>query len=816
MTHATHKTYRFADFTLEASEHRLSRRGQEIYLRPKTFETLLYLVERHGHLVSKDELLDNLWPDVTVTESALTRCVKELRQGLGDDAQEPRYLKTIHRLGFKFIAEVEEGIQAPVSESDESAAAPATPAASPPTPPTERSLPKLPLRRQTIIAALALVALATLAVIWYAARREKPALAFAERDWVLVADFDNRTGEAGFETALKTALERELSLSAYVNAAPPGRVFDTLRLMKQNPDTRLTEAKGREVCLRDGRIRALLGGSIQEIGGVYAITVKLVDPASGATVTSLSEEANGRSAMLPAIRKLARRAREQLGESLAAIARSEEQLQRVTTPSLEALGFYSKGWSFNERFDWKRARMLFAQAVERDPSFAMGHLGLGYAHLWLGQGDEFPRDFERAAQLVEGVTEREKHFILGSHAAYVLGDLRRAIERYELLVQLYPDDYWSHTNLATAYLQMGDQRRWAEHTQARLRIRPHDAMNHWGLGLFALFAEGDVEKAHPEFSRALELNPDLPFGLAHLSAALRDWMRGDLAGAEGKMSAFLATKMREMLPEAQIRGRWIPARFYLFTRKFEAALKELEASLAATRKEPNINLTPWSQLELGLTHSELGNTEAFERMMKSAATGSKGLPRVEALGWLGIHLARLRHAKEARRLRNELRQEKDAPPISITQPRIEGEIDRAKRAFSLQIEGEIALTQGDLDQAIQRFNQVIGLVPPSQLAGLTALNPRLYLVASQSLARACEQRGEWDAAINAYQAILDHKVLTITVPAASAIWVQTLSHASKALEKKGDAEKATIYREQYRRLWPEQALNTARHKYIED
>jgi DNA-binding winged helix-turn-helix (wHTH) protein len=108
MAHQGNPVYRFDDFTLEVSEHRLKRADQEVSLQPKTFEMLLYLVERHGHLVKKDEMLDALWPDMIVTESALNQCIREVRKALEDDAEHPRYIQTIHRVGYKFIAEVEE------------------------------------------------------------------------------------------------------------------------------------------------------------------------------------------------------------------------------------------------------------------------------------------------------------------------------------------------------------------------------------------------------------------------------------------------------------------------------------------------------------------------------------------------------------------------------------------------------------------------------------------------------------------------------------------------------------------------------------
>lgn len=98
--------YRFDDFTLEPRDRCLRRDGQEIYLRPKAFQTLLYLVDKSGHLVSKDELLDQIWAGTIVTETAMTHCINEVRKALSDDAHQPRYLKTIPGSGYKFIAPV--------------------------------------------------------------------------------------------------------------------------------------------------------------------------------------------------------------------------------------------------------------------------------------------------------------------------------------------------------------------------------------------------------------------------------------------------------------------------------------------------------------------------------------------------------------------------------------------------------------------------------------------------------------------------------------------------------------------------------------
>lgn len=108
MTKGEVHIYRFGDFTLELHKHCLRKGHQQIHLRPKAFETLVFLVERQGRLVKKDELLDNLWSDIIVTENTLSQCIDAVRKALQDSAHKPLFIQTIPRLGFKFIAEVEE------------------------------------------------------------------------------------------------------------------------------------------------------------------------------------------------------------------------------------------------------------------------------------------------------------------------------------------------------------------------------------------------------------------------------------------------------------------------------------------------------------------------------------------------------------------------------------------------------------------------------------------------------------------------------------------------------------------------------------
>src|SRR4051794_38452508 len=100
-------SYRFGPFTVDAASYRLTRGGAALAVSPKVIDLLLYLAARPTALVSKEELLAALWPDVNVTDNALTQAVSELRQTLGDEPSQPIYVQTVARRGYRFIAPVE-------------------------------------------------------------------------------------------------------------------------------------------------------------------------------------------------------------------------------------------------------------------------------------------------------------------------------------------------------------------------------------------------------------------------------------------------------------------------------------------------------------------------------------------------------------------------------------------------------------------------------------------------------------------------------------------------------------------------------------
>src|SRR5262245_42326930 len=100
--------YRFGPFLLEPALRRLLRDSAEIALPPKAFDVLVLLVGTRHRVLTKQELLDAVWPETAVSENTLTQRIREIREALADDAQEPRYVRTISRVGYRFVAEVTE------------------------------------------------------------------------------------------------------------------------------------------------------------------------------------------------------------------------------------------------------------------------------------------------------------------------------------------------------------------------------------------------------------------------------------------------------------------------------------------------------------------------------------------------------------------------------------------------------------------------------------------------------------------------------------------------------------------------------------
>jgi tetratricopeptide (TPR) repeat protein len=478
---------------------------------------LLCLESRPGEIVSTDDLLVAVWQGRAHGDNTIYQAVTELRKGLGDNAHQPQYIETIAKKGYRLVCP----ISSVAEYTERTAESTYLPEAIP------RSKKRRRFRLGFIVAGgLALAVLSVTIPSWYTVT-EAPldpehGLAFEERDWVLISNFENRTGETLFDGSLEHALEHTLVNSRFVNVVSRERIRDTLRLMKQPADARIDAALGREISLRDGGIRALLAGRIEKFGTMISLNVQIVDPIRGVTVSSLSEEAQREDQVWPAIQRIASRVRESLGEDLTLIPQSEDRLVKVTTPSLLALRLYSQADSViaqgpaNDRV----AEQLLQQAVNKDPEFASAYIHLAHSI----RNDRRPKsDYLpyaiMALELSDQLPDRERYFIRGSYFQMV-GEDEKMLASYEALLQIHPDHYWAVNNMRGQLMSSGRYDEAVAYAARCAQLRPNDFAQNY-LAWDHLNRNGKPNEAFPYLLRSLALagkkeREDFPIWVARL------------------------------------------------------------------------------------------------------------------------------------------------------------------------------------------------------------------------------------------------------------------------------------------------------------
>ena len=272
---------RFGEFEYDPQRHELKKFGVRVRIQRQPLAILLTLLESPGSLVTREELRSRLWDSATFVafEHGLNSAIKRLRDVLCDSVDRPRYIETVPGEGYRLIASVERlgPVLAPSVEAIQPAPAiPTTPSA---------ELDHHPARRKTWLWVTGAAAVVILAVIPVSFRNwvppHKPRLKTQAPDWVLIANFENRTGDTVLDGTLVYPLERELRNSKIVNLVPHERVDDALRFMRKPVDTKIDAALGREICLRDGEIRLLILGRVEKLDAHYLLTSTHGGPGDG-------------------------------------------------------------------------------------------------------------------------------------------------------------------------------------------------------------------------------------------------------------------------------------------------------------------------------------------------------------------------------------------------------------------------------------------------------------------------------------------------------------------------------------------------------
>jgi DNA-binding winged helix-turn-helix (wHTH) protein len=468
---------RFGVFEVDVRAGELRRQGVRIKLQEQPFHVLTVLLQRPGEVVTREELRNQNWPADTFVDfdNSLNTAINKLREALGDSADNPRFIETLPRRGYRFITPVT-GVDGTTSGIASSVSAAVRP------------------RSRKVVVALAIAVLATAiagGLLW----RARQARHLTERDTIVLGDFSNSTGDAVFDGTLREGLSFQLEQSPFLSLVSEEGIRQTLRMMERPANTRLTPEITREVCQRTSSAAAL-DGSIALIGTRYALILKAMNCVNGDLLASTEAQANDKSHVLDALGKAASEMRRRLGESLSTVQKYNTPLEQATTPSLEALQAYNFASNTD---DDTTAFTFFQRAIQLDPNFAMAYWALAFSNADTVSSAESAR---KAFELRAGLSEREKLHIEADYYYVATGDLMKARRTAEVGAQTFPRDPGFPEGLREYTIALGQYEAALKESLEWLRLSPHNSLPYRFVGFAYLYlnrveeAEATGKEAH--------------------------------------------------------------------------------------------------------------------------------------------------------------------------------------------------------------------------------------------------------------------------------------------------------------------------------
>ena len=260
----------------------------------------------------------------------------------------------------------------------------------------------------------------------------------ATKNSIILADFINRTGDPVFDTTLNQALQIDLEQSPVINIVSQQHLAQSVKYLGKPDGTPVTPEIAREISEREG-VKAILTGTIANLGKEYVITLSAQNTATGDEIISEQAQAPDKEHVLDALGNAARAIRGKLGEDLESIKKLDTPFGQATTTSLEAFRAYALGDKAHfKALDIPDAEGHYLRAIELDPNFAMAYARLGVVYTNSGQMAKANKYFAKAYELSSHVSERERFYITGHYNNYVTGNLSKVIETLQEAIQTYP------------------------------------------------------------------------------------------------------------------------------------------------------------------------------------------------------------------------------------------------------------------------------------------------------------------------------------------------------------------------------------------
>jgi eukaryotic-like serine/threonine-protein kinase len=593
--------------------------------------------------------------------------------------------------------------------------------------------------------------------------------ALTDKDTIVLADFTNTTGDPVFDGTLRQGLSVQLEQSPFLSIISDQQIQQTLQMMDQKPDAKLTPEIARELCQRTGSA-AVLDGSIAQIGSQYLLTIKVVNCRSGESLASSEAQANDKNRVLDALGKTASDIRNKLGESLSTVKRFDTPLEQATTPSLDALKAFSSGFQIHITAGDAAAIPFYKHAIELDPNFALAYTWMGVSFTGLGELSMDVYCTRKAYELRDRASDWEKYFITARFNKVVTGNMEKAEQALQLWIQAYPRTALPHIYLSAAiYPVTGQYEKAVEQGREAVRLSP-DFSPAYAQPMFAYIALNRLDEAKASYEQAIERK--LKNGVFPLLLYEIAFLQNDAAGMAQQVAASTgrpgleATLLANEADTAAYSGRLRKAREFS-GRAADSAIRTEEKEAAAM----------YSALS-GLREALFGNADEGRRRGSLATKhpGSHDLHYGSALA-----LAYAGDSEQAQKLADDLG--KSFPEGTIVQFN-----------YLPTLRAKLALNRGNAAEAIESLRAAA----PYELGRTTYSSydwTGMYPVYVRGEAYLAAHQGS--EAVVEFQKILDHRGIVLNSP------IGVLAHLQlgRAYAMQGDTGKARAAYQDFLTLW---------------
>ena len=783
--------YRCENVEIDPSLGCLKRGGLEFHLRQQSFHLLLYMIERRQRLISKEELIENFWQDAAVTDNAVVQCIKEIRKALGDDPHEPRFIRTVHKIGYRFIANV---VEEPLPAEDpnphqdleradpsgvieslriEAQPAPAETKAcgseeNPDSGNTARTVrartPFMELKSWLLWIVLGLAAAGGILFVWTmlrhaaASRIEVTLPRVPGRRAIAVMYFENQSANANLNWLSEGLADMFITDLAR---------YDKLTVLSRQQLYLLLERNGRHRrngilfdealdIARKSHAEDVLLGSFLTLGDKILINVRLFETAGGQLLFADQFTVDQPADILTRIDLLSPTLAAHLGVSPPDV-RHQTGLAEAMTNDLEAYRYYSLGVSKAQAFQNAQATALLRKAIQLDPKFAMAYARIGYAYSVTDFLPEKGRPFlAKAIQLSDHLTPKDQLFVKAWYAI-ALQDYPAAIRTMQQIVDQFPLETEAYARLAR--LLYGEER--PQETIAVLRrglaIDPDfgDLFNVLGICYLGLGRYDEAIAAHRHY---VHLAPAAPNSHDSLGMSFQQSGRYESAAAEYNTALSLDPEFEPAIIHL--------GDVYFQQGRYRDALRQYQRYIQVTQSDTaravgynSLAQVFWRQRDFGRANQAARNETRF----------ANGAVWSELL----LSLERGETARAVQLKGRFLKYFQDVPNPG------RGSRDE-RRSYDYYL-GSLALHEKQPSQAIAHFQAALRHLPPTS-------GQDLY---EDCLANAYLEVGRLDEAILEYDRVLH---LDPNYPLAQ-------YHLAQAYQRKGKTGQARAAYERFLQIW---------------